>query len=43
VRLFLAQAVKFIRLRELAEIGVGGWTEENEHLYYIKDNGSDVI
>ncbi len=35
----LANAVKFTRPRELAEIEVGGWTEENENLYYVRDNG----
>ncbi len=35
----LANAVKFTRLRDAAIIEVGGWTEGEESLYFVKDNG----
>lgn len=35
----LSNAIKFTRPKETAIIEVGGWKEENENVYYIKDNG----
>jgi two-component system sensor kinase len=35
----LANAVKFTRPRDAAIIEVGGWTEGEESLYFVKDNG----
>ena len=35
----LGNAVKFTQPREQAIIEVGGWTEEKENIYSIKDNG----
>jgi light-regulated signal transduction histidine kinase (bacteriophytochrome) len=35
----LANAIKFTRLRDVAMIEVGGYEEEKEIVYYVKDNG----
>ncbi|MBI5887771.1 MAG: response regulator [Deltaproteobacteria bacterium] len=35
----LANAVKFTRPREKAAIEAGGWSDANENVYYVKDNG----
>jgi PAS domain S-box-containing protein len=35
----LSNAIKFTRPGETADIEVGGCIEENENIYYIKDNG----
>ena len=35
----LSNAIKFTRFRETAIIETGGWTEGNENIYYVKDNG----
>lgn len=35
----LSNAVKFTRPRVKAVIEVGGWSEANENVYYVKDNG----
>jgi two-component system sensor kinase len=35
----LSNAVKFTKLRDPARIEAGGYTEGNEDVYYIKDNG----
>ena len=35
----LSNAVKFTRSTKTSIIEVGGWTEENENIYYVKDNG----
>jgi PAS domain S-box-containing protein len=36
----LANAFKFTRLNEKTVIEVGGWFEERENIYYVKDNGA---
>lgn len=36
----LANAIKFTRFRETAVIEVGGRTEKDEHMYYVRDNGT---
>jgi light-regulated signal transduction histidine kinase (bacteriophytochrome) len=36
----LSNAVKFTRLKKAPVIEVGGWSEEHENTYYVKDNGS---
>jgi signal transduction histidine kinase/DNA-binding response OmpR family regulator len=35
----LNNAVKFSRLRDVALIEIGGYPEENESVYYVRDNG----
>jgi PAS domain S-box-containing protein len=35
----LSNAIKFTRSREIAVIEVKGWSEKNENIYYVKDNG----
>ncbi len=35
----LNNAVKYSRLRERPRIEVGGWTEKEKNVYYVKDNG----
>ena len=35
----LSNAVKFTRPKDIAVIEVGGSNKENEHIYYMKDNG----
>jgi PAS domain S-box-containing protein len=35
----LSNAIKFTTNKKMATIEVGGWTEENENVYYVKDNG----
>ncbi len=35
----LSNAIKFTRSREIAVIEVRGWSEKNENIYYVKDNG----
>jgi len=35
----LANAIKFTRSREITDIEVRGWSEKNENIYYVKDNG----
>ncbi len=35
----LSNAVKFTKPRERAVIEVGGWREDGESVYYVKDNG----
>jgi len=35
----LSNAIKFTTYKKLATIEVGGWIEENENIYYTKDNG----
>lgn len=35
----LANAVKFTKNRDEARIEIGGKADENEHVYYVKDNG----
>ena len=35
----LSNAVKFTRPKDIAVIEVGGSNKENEHIYYVKDNG----
>jgi PAS domain S-box-containing protein len=35
----LSNAVKFTRVREIALIEVGGYEEEKESIYYVRDNG----
>lgn len=35
----ISNAIKFTRVREVAEIEVGSRQDENETVYYIKDNG----
>ena len=35
----LSNALKFTRPREAAIIKVGGYTEDSENVYYVKDNG----
>jgi len=35
----LSNAIKFTRPKGTSIIEVGGWTEENENIYYVKDNG----
>ncbi len=35
----ISNAIKFTRPREKAVIEIGGMTEGNEKVYYIKDNG----
>jgi light-regulated signal transduction histidine kinase (bacteriophytochrome) len=36
----LSNALKYTRLREAAIIKVGGYTEDSENVYYVKDNGA---
>jgi signal transduction histidine kinase/HAMP domain-containing protein len=36
----LSNALKYTRLREDATIKVGGYTEDSENVYYVKDNGA---
>ncbi len=36
----LGNAVKFTKLRNLALVEVGGHTDRNENVYYVKDNGA---
>lgn len=36
----LSNATKFTRIRETAIIEVGGRTEHNENIYYVRDNGT---
>ncbi len=35
----LSNAIKFTTNKKTAIIEVGGWTEENENVYYVKENG----
>ncbi|MEN6622056.1 MAG: ATP-binding protein, partial [Smithella sp.] len=35
----LSNAIKFTRTRDMAIIEAGGWEEEKENVYYVKDNG----
>jgi len=35
----LSNAIKFSRIREVPMIGVGGFIERDEAVYYVKDNG----
>jgi PAS domain S-box-containing protein len=35
----LSNAIKFTTNKKTAVIEIGGWTEENENVYYVKDNG----
>jgi two-component system sensor kinase len=35
----LSNAIKFTKPMENAAIEVGGWSEEEENVYYVKDNG----
>lgn len=35
----LSNAIKFTRNAESVEIEVGGYTEKNDNIYYVKDNG----
>jgi len=35
----LSNAIKYTRPREIAVIYVGGWTEAERNIYYVKDNG----
>jgi light-regulated signal transduction histidine kinase (bacteriophytochrome) len=35
----LSNAIKFTKIREVAVIEVGGYTKENENVYYVRDNG----
>ncbi len=35
----LSNAVKFTRHKETAVVEVGGWTEDKEKVYFVKDNG----
>jgi PAS domain S-box-containing protein len=35
----LSNAIKFTTNKKMAIIEVGGWKEENENVYYVKDNG----
>ena len=35
----ISNAIKFTRSKETAIIEIGGWTEGNENIYYVKDNG----
>jgi len=35
----LGNAVKYTRPREIADIYVGGWSETERNVYYVKDNG----
>ena len=36
----LSNAVKFTKFQDAARIEVGGYTEGNEHVYYVRDNGT---
>jgi PAS domain S-box-containing protein len=36
---FLSNAIKFTRPKEVAMIEVGSFSEKNENVYYVKDNG----
>jgi light-regulated signal transduction histidine kinase (bacteriophytochrome) len=36
----LSNAFKFTRFKKTAVIEVGGWTEDLETIYYVKDNGA---
>ena len=36
----LSNAVKYSQGRKTAEIEVGSWSEGDENIYYVKDNGS---
>jgi PAS domain S-box-containing protein len=35
----LSNALKFTRSREIAVVEIRGWSEKNENIYYVKDNG----
>ena len=35
----LSNAIKYTQLRETAVIEVGGWTEKEKNVYYVRDNG----
>jgi signal transduction histidine kinase len=35
----LSNAIKFARHKETAVVEVGGWTEDKEKVYFVKDNG----
>jgi light-regulated signal transduction histidine kinase (bacteriophytochrome) len=35
----LSNAIKYTKHREIAIVEVGGIREENEYIYYVKDNG----
>jgi len=35
----LGNAVKFTKYEDAAHIEVGGYTDGDEHIYYIRDNG----
>jgi len=35
----MSNAIKYSRPRETAVIEVGGWTEKEKNVYYVKDNG----
>lgn len=35
----ISNAIKFTKPKDAATIEVGGWAEEEENIYYIKDNG----
>ena len=36
----LSNAIKFTKDRKHAPIKAGGYTDENENIYYVKDNGT---
>lgn len=36
----ISNAVKFTAPKDSASVEVGGWTEEKENVYYVKDNGA---
>jgi two-component system sensor kinase len=36
----LGNAVKFTKYKNPAEIETGGHVDENDHVYYVKDNGA---
>ncbi|MBU4479726.1 MAG: PAS domain S-box protein [Candidatus Omnitrophica bacterium] len=37
---YLTNALKFTAKREITQIEAGGWAEEKENVYYVKDNGA---
>lgn len=36
----LSNAIKFTKFRETGMIEIGGWVENGENIYYVKDNGA---
>ena len=35
----ISNAIKFSSLKKKPEIVIGGYTEKNSHIYFVKDNG----